>query len=48
MWRSSPRTRRILARLRLPEPWSSWLTTAIIEEEGELAEAIRPQMGNRP
>ena len=36
---------RILARLRLPETWTGWLNTAIVEEEIELEEAIRPQRG---
>ena len=35
----------ILARLRLPETWSSWVNTAIAEEESELEEAIRPTRG---
>jgi cation:H+ antiporter len=35
----------ILARLHLPETWSSWLSTAIAEEESELEEAIRPKRG---
>jgi cation:H+ antiporter len=37
--------RRILARLRLPGTWSSWLNTAIAEEEIELEEAIHPKKG---
>ena len=37
--------RSILARLRLPETWKGWLNTAIVEEESELEEAIRPQRG---
>jgi cation:H+ antiporter len=37
--------RSILARLRLHEKWSEWVTTAIVEEESELEEAIRPQRG---
>jgi cation:H+ antiporter len=39
--------RSILARLRLPQTWSAWLNTAIVEEESELEEAIRPQRGTR-
>ena len=34
-----------MARLRLPETWTGWLNTAIVEEEIELEEAIRPQRG---
>jgi Ca2+/Na+ antiporter len=37
--------RRVLAVLPLPAPWSTWLTTAIVEEEAELEGAIRPQRG---
>jgi cation:H+ antiporter len=37
--------RSVLARLRLPETWSKWLNTAIVEEESELEEAIRAQRG---
>jgi cation:H+ antiporter len=37
--------RSILARLQLPEAWTGWLNTAIVEEESELEEAIRPQKG---
>ncbi len=37
--------RSILARLHLPETWTGWLNTAIVEEESELEEAIRPQRG---
>ena len=37
--------RSILARLQLPEAWTGWLNTAIVEEESELEEAIRPQRG---
>jgi cation:H+ antiporter len=32
-------------RLGLPRPWVEWLTSAVIEEEGELDEAIRPRRG---
>jgi cation:H+ antiporter len=37
---------RILERLALPRSWKAWLTAAIVEEESELEEAIRPQRGN--
>ena len=37
--------RSILARLHLPETWTGWLNTAIVEEESELEEAIRPRKG---
>jgi Ca2+/Na+ antiporter len=37
--------RSILARLHLPETWTRWLNTAIVEEESELEEAIRPRRG---
>ena len=37
--------RSILARLHLPETWTGWLNTAIVEEESELEEAIRPRQG---
>ncbi len=37
--------RSILGRLHLPDEWSTWLTAAIVEEENELEEAIRPQRG---
>ena len=37
--------RSILPRLHLPETWTGWLNTAIVEEESELEEAIRPQRG---
>jgi cation:H+ antiporter len=37
--------RSILAGLHLPETWKGWLNTAIVEEESELEEAIRPQEG---
>jgi cation:H+ antiporter len=39
--------RTLLAGLRLPETWSNWLNAAIVEEESELDEAIRPQRGTR-
>jgi cation:H+ antiporter len=32
-------------RLRLPRPWVEWLTAAVVEEEGELEDAIRPRRG---
>ena len=34
-----------MGRLHLPGAWSRWLTAAIVEEESELEEAIRPQRG---
>ena len=37
--------RSILGRLHLPDAWSTWFTAAIVEEESELEEAIRPQRG---
>ena len=37
--------RSLLRRLRLPESWSKWITAAIVEEEAELEEAIRPRRG---
>jgi cation:H+ antiporter len=37
--------RRILARLHLPPRWSAWIATAMVEEETELGEAIRPRRG---
>ena len=37
--------RSILSRLHLPDAWSTWLTAAIVEEEGELEEAIHPERG---
>jgi cation:H+ antiporter len=39
--------RRVLASVPLPPRWTAWLTTAILEEETELEEAIRPQPGTR-
>ena len=45
MWRSSPRTGASCLGLHLPETWTGWLNTAIVEEESELEEAIRPQRG---
>ncbi len=36
---------RILGRLRLPTSWTAWITTAIVEEESELEEAIAPRRG---
>ena len=37
--------RRILRRLKLPPAWMAWITTAIVEEESELEEAIQPRRG---
>jgi Ca2+/Na+ antiporter len=37
--------RRLLGALPLPPMWTAWLTAAIVEEEAELEEAIRPQRG---
>lgn len=37
--------RRVLTALPLPAAWATWLTAAIVEEEAELEEAIRPQRG---
>ncbi len=36
---------RILGRLRLPTRWAAWIDAAIVEEESELEEAIRPERG---
>ena len=36
-----------LTRLGLPPAWSSWLASAIAEEEAELEPAIHPQRGRR-
>jgi cation:H+ antiporter len=36
---------RILGGLHVPAAWSTWLNAAIVEEESELEEAIRPQRG---
>ncbi|MGO8882616.1 MAG: sodium:calcium antiporter [Streptosporangiaceae bacterium] len=38
---------RLLARLRLPWPWITWLRSAVAEEEAELEEAIRPARARR-
>jgi cation:H+ antiporter len=35
------------ARLPLPRRWGGWLTSAVAEEEEELAEAFRPRRGTR-
>ena len=35
----------VLGRLHLPEGCTKWLTAAIVEEESELEEAIRPKRG---
>ena len=37
--------RRGLARLPVPERWVAWLGSAVVEEEAELAVAIRPRVG---
>src|SRR5439155_16526668 len=37
--------RRGLARLPFPERWAAWLGSAVVEEEAELAVAIRPRVG---
>ena len=37
--------REILPRLHLPPRWTTWLSTAIVEEESELKEAIHPGSG---
>ena len=39
--------RRVLVSLRLPRRWATWLTTAILEEEVELEESVRPKRGTR-
>jgi len=39
--------RAVLGRLGLPLRWAKWLTEAIVEEEGELEEAIHPGRGTR-
>ncbi|HEX3332940.1 MAG TPA: hypothetical protein VHS57_01275 [Acidimicrobiales bacterium] len=36
---------RILVQLGLPRSWRAWLTAAIVEEESELEDAIRPRRG---
>jgi cation:H+ antiporter len=36
---------KILGRLGLPRTWTIWMTTAIVEEESELEEAIHPRRG---
>jgi cation:H+ antiporter len=36
---------RVFRVLALPSPWTAWLTEAIVEEEVELQDAIRPQRG---
>jgi cation:H+ antiporter len=38
---------RVLARLGLPTRWAAWINTAIVEEESELEEAIKPRRGTR-
>jgi Ca2+/Na+ antiporter len=37
---------RVLARLGLPSRWAAWINAAIVEEESELEEAIKPQRGS--
>jgi len=37
--------RRVIRRLHLPRRWGVWLTSAIVEEENELEQAIRPRRG---
>lgn len=34
-----------ITRLRLPPRWSTWLVSAVVEEESELTVAIRPRRG---
>ena len=34
-----------MGRMRLPDAWRRWLAAAVHEEEGELAQAIRPRPG---
>ncbi len=36
---------KILGRVTLPASWTAWVTAAIVEEEGELEEAIHPRRG---
>lgn len=36
---------RVLARIGLPTSWATWINAAIVEEESELEEAIRPRRG---
>jgi cation:H+ antiporter len=36
---------RVLARVGLPTKWAAWINAAIVEEESELEEAIKPQRG---
>ena len=38
---------RVLRRLHLPESWSTWLRTAVVEEELELEAAIHPTRATR-
>jgi cation:H+ antiporter len=35
----------LLGRLDLPKSWAAWLNAAVVEEEGELEEAIHPRRG---
>ncbi len=37
--------RRIFRQLKLPGRWTAWITSAIVEEESELEEAIHPRRG---
>ena len=37
--------RSVLGRLALPTRWTAWINAAIVEEESELEEAIRPRRG---
>jgi cation:H+ antiporter len=37
--------RAVGRRLGLPRPWVAWLTSAVVEEEDELQQAIRPPRG---
>jgi len=37
--------RSVVTRIGLPRQWSTWLNEAIVEEEAELEEAIRPRRG---
>jgi cation:H+ antiporter len=36
---------RVLGRIGLPTRWAAWINAAIVEEESELEEAIRPDRG---
>lgn len=39
--------RSVLQSLPLPSQWRTWLNAAIVEEEAELLDAIRPERGTR-